>query len=124
MNTLPTQLPKLQIYDFIYLQRYIERKGLGTPPEIKELVIKIPVLPGSVYGELLFKEDIAKKLTWQIRMQEIRGHIEDLQTKEELGKYFVKERTALDIIWLLVKGNIFGSHHMQSYPFPLEEEGV
>ena len=47
-------------------------------------------------------------------MHEIKGQIEDIQTKEELGEYFVKEMTALNIIWLLVKGNIFGSYRMQS----------
>ena len=82
MNILPTQLPKLQIYDFIYLQCYVEKWAVKTPPEIKELVMKIPVLPGSVYGEVFFKGEIASKLTWKIHMQEIRGRIEDLQTKD------------------------------------------
>lgn len=37
--------------------------------------MKIPVLPGSAFGELFFKKEIASKLTWKIHMQEIRGRI-------------------------------------------------
>ncbi len=59
---LPEKMPKLQLYDFVLINLYLERKKFQVSPQLLELALKIAVLPGKAYVETIYRKEVFKKL--------------------------------------------------------------
>lgn len=72
---LPEKMPKLHIYDFIFINLYLERKRFQVSPQLLEFVLKIPILPGKAYVEIPYRKIVMKPLRAHIDVNDLRKQI-------------------------------------------------
>lgn len=73
---LPEKMPKLHIYDFIFINLYLERKKFQVSPQLLEFAHKIPILPGKAYVEIPYRKTVMTALRAHIELNELRKQIE------------------------------------------------
>jgi hypothetical protein len=69
---LPEKMPKLHIYDFIFINLYLERKKFQVSPQLLEFALKIPILQGKAYVEIIYKKEVFKRLKEAIDITGLR----------------------------------------------------
>ena len=121
---LPSELPKLQLYDYIFLNSLVEIYGEKTSTSVVEMLRRIPIIPGLKYGEHFFREAIAKKLKIKINLKEMKGKIDSYKTRAELAIYLMSKRKELEMVWYLTKGSAFFSHNNDKFNVPLDVEEI
>lgn len=65
--------PKLHIYDFIYIHRYLETLKYQVPPTLLEFMFTLPVLPGKSYAESEYRQYLAKKIKPKLKMPALKN---------------------------------------------------
>lgn len=51
---LPNSFPKMQVYDYIFLNVLLEKRREEAPEDLVDFLLTFPLLPGTVYGELFY----------------------------------------------------------------------
>lgn len=66
---IPQSLPKLQLYDFVFVHLYIEANKFEVSLPLQEFVFKLPVFPGKEYVEQVYRKKVASVLLDKISLE-------------------------------------------------------